>query len=241
MPVATDQILMITAKMLNVNGVESDGSQNSFVFQFPPTSEGAVAAVKAFYNDNTHGVGKLISAGIRRDVGGLVIETYDITGKLDGAPHGSPISVDASTSLAFASAANGDLPEEVSMCCSYQADLSGTLTVGPTTTMPSTEEAIDQGAPATHSGRSRPQSSLRGRIYIGPLGIQSLAVTGKVDPVSALLVGNAAKQLRDTAIGWCVWSRRTASVHNVVRGWVDTDFTSHRSRVNKARTKLLWT
>src|SRR3954452_14530677 len=57
-------------------------------------------------------IGELLSIGLSRTAGAVAIKLYDITGHLDGSPHGSPRTIGSFT-LPTANATGVAVPEEV--------------------------------------------------------------------------------------------------------------------------------
>jgi hypothetical protein len=234
-------VYLMRATLPNISGMARDEVVNDFVFNAPSTPEAAVLAVKDFYNvaggGATNAVGAWLGSSLSRTTP-FTISTYDITAHLNGSPHGSPISVDPFTLISNSAAPS--LPDQIAVVLSYHAAYGGALETGPSGAIPTDASAIRQGAPATHTGRTRPKSSLRGRLYVGPL-VQ--AAENGVGQVSVTCGGDMAKQavtLMTAALGWCVWSRRTASVHNIIGGWTDWDFGVQRRRNVLPRQKVPW-
>ena len=120
-----------------------------------------------------------------------------------------------------------------------RADYGSTIEHGPTSTsIPSSDAAQDQGAPATHTGKTRPRASLRGRVFIGPLTAGVPDSNGHVTASAATVVQDAFDDLvgalsalaNSTTI--VVWSRATASVAAVTWRIVPPIFGSQRRRVD---------
>ena len=65
-------------------------------------------------------LGSLLGREISRDAGACSIKLYDITGNLDGSPHGSPYDVTTFTMPAASSVVG--LPSEVALCCTFEAN-----------------------------------------------------------------------------------------------------------------------
>jgi hypothetical protein len=234
---------LIRATYPNVSGMAADEFVNSFAFHAPVSNATAVAAVKSFYDDTAAGG---TGTPLHHWLGGLVsrttpgiIQCYDITGHLDGSPHGSPI---LTVPLALPDAVPAQsLPEQLAVVISYHADYAGAIEAGPAGPIPTDDFAQDEGAPATHTGRTRPRGSLRGRIFFGPVGVLSINALGSASADIVATTQAAAHTLMSTGLGWAVWSRRTSSMHNIVGGWVDNELGVVRGRREKAQSKTPWT
>jgi len=233
----------------NRSNLPKDAAVNNWVFSSDDLSATTIGAIEArlvlFYSQ----IASHMSPCLSTATGAWVIQLYDITGSgLTGAPHGSPYATDA-LELVSAVDSGNPIPNEVAICMGFfDAGITGLFEHGTTSTEPSTEAAIDQGAPATHSGVSHPRARHRGRLYLGPLGSSSLEPDANGNPmVNHTVVGQfvgAAQVLRDTAPGtthvqWCVWSRRNATALPVVHGWVDNRLASVRRRQPVATSRAL--
>lgn len=234
-------VTLVRVTLPNINGLTSDEVVNDFVFNAPSSDAAAVTAVKAFYNAVPDGfttsLDTYISGTISRTVLST-IQTYDLTGHLDGSPHGSPTSLTTMT-LAATGVANA-LPDQLALVLSYHADYGTAFETGPTGAEPTDARARKEGAPATHTGKSRPKSSLRGRLYIGPLNLNGINAAGHLSASTGGIAAEAGQALMTAALGWCVWSRRLAAVHNIVGGWRDEELGVQRRRKEKAPIKTPW-
>lgn len=235
-------VYLLKVTFPNVSGIVADESVNDFVFNAPSTPEAAGVAVMAFYNAAHGGADPLagnLGAELSRAASVASIDTYDITSHLDGSPHGSPLFTTMFT--LGAAGVSTSLPAQVAMGLSYNADFGTTLEHGPTATRPSDHAAIREGAPATHTVKTRPKASLRGRLYLGPCISQVIDSEGNLSTPAKNTLNKSAKFLRDAALGWAVWSRVNHDVHNVVGGWVNDELTIQRRRRLHAPTKSSWT
>ena len=235
-----------------VSGQPKDTVINDFAFLDATTLLVAEAYIEAFYNDpnvtNNRKVAEFISQTITRAVLGCRVDLYllDSPGKLAGTtPLGSPVlSVPWTLGAGNGTAA---LPSEIALVTSFHADLTGVLEHGAfSTTIPSSEAAIDQGAPAVHGGIIRPRARRRGRLYIGPL--QGAALTTDIAtegrPVAAFVTAlkESSERLRHTAFATCgVWSRRDAAVLTAVGGYTDREFDTQRRRGHEGTSPSSWT
>lgn len=234
-----------------VDGVVKDAVMNTFAFVDATSLALAAAAVIGFYNNtqatNARKVREFISGTISRAalIAHVDIYNLDTAGKLLGtAPLGSPV-----LSVPFtlgADTGTSALPSEVAIACSFAASMGTRIEKGPVdASIPSTEAAIDQGAPAVHSGLDHMRARRRGRVYIGPLNeaAMTLNVTTENRPVAALLtvLSEASKQLRDDAVtDWGVWSRRDGAVVSVVSGFIDNAFDTIRKRGQGPTARTVW-
>jgi hypothetical protein len=80
-----------------------------------PTITGTASALTTFYNDIQAGISsRIVRAGTPH-----IIKFYDITGLLNGAPHGSPYAM---TAWGIGSGPSGsDLPDEVAIALRLEA------------------------------------------------------------------------------------------------------------------------
>jgi hypothetical protein len=230
----------------NKSGIPKDDSVNDWVFDGPThvatdfISAGS-DALSAFY----HTLGAFWGNGVKRTAPSFEIQVYDISGHLDGSPHGSPVETFVDPTGFTAPAANG-MPNECAVVLSFTSTFYAlALEHGPTATLPSTDAAVDQGAPVTHTGKTRPRARHRGRVYLGPLTVQPVTpdLNGNA-VVSDAFIGDiiAAWTTMNTstiAAGWrqSVWSRRDAAIYPVAGGWVDNRFDSQRRRQTAATVR----
>ena len=234
-----------------LTGLPKDTVINDFAFPDVPAAGGAAIDIISFYNDpnitNNRKVAEFISQTISRVALACRIDVYplDTPGKLAGtSPLGSPVA-SAPWTLG---PGNGTaaLPSEIAIVTSFHADLLNVLEHGPVSAnLPSSEAAIDQGAPAVHSGVTRPRARRRGRIYIGPLQGAALTtdITTEGRPVAALITAlkESSARLQASVISdWGVWSRRDAAVRSVVGGFIDNALDTKRRRGQAALTRSVW-
>jgi hypothetical protein len=220
------QILAV-AILPKKSGLPVDAVQNSFAFTSataPITTAEQIAitdAVIAFYNTNgslavpvAHWLSESMDTGVSK----AKVELYDLTGHLDGSPHGSPIRT---TLFTLAAVGAGSLPDEMSVCLSYHSDF---------------------GTDVEEAGVTRPKARDRGRIYVGPLAgnVTSQDATTKevfVTPnVRTTLLDGAAALIAATP-SWCVWSRASAALKPVTGAFVDNAFDVQRRRGQKATVR----
>jgi hypothetical protein len=230
---------LVTVHIPNFDGVSKDQCQQSWVVMQDNTDEASQprwnVRLEAFYNALT----PYLSG--HADWAHARFDWYLLAGHMDGSAHGSP---NASYNIALtAPSATTGLPAGVAACLSYwSAGKDADAVTGPTGTIPTDARAVHEGAPATHSGHTRPQSRDRGRLYVGPLGPAALedgtGTTGETR-ISASLrstLAAAAEALITSATGaavneiWSQWSRRNNMVSPVTGGRVGNAFSYQRKR-----------
>lgn len=233
-------------------GLPADSIVNDFVFEFtggtinPPADyPNVVQGVSDFFRHvqaGGHAVGEYISDYVDRAV------THQIDVYTIGTHLGSPVWSAPWLGPVTAAPANA-LPAECAGVLSFHADLTGVLEVGPTVSdIPTDEDAIDQGAPATHTGQSKPRARRRGRLYVGPLtnvALQSITPPYMLDSTFLQTLREAAGYLASSLGGanwaWSVWSRRDQTTYPVVGGWTDDAPDTQRRRGPKASARVLYT
>ena len=234
-------IWLIRTVLPDIDGVAADEVVNDMVFSTEATAAAVSSLVADFWNLPV-AAGSSVSSfiGASRSRVPLVphIDAYDITGHLDGSPHGSPVNLLPMDLVAAGTA--GQLPQQVAITLALHAAFGSVLEHGPTEARPSDEGAIDEGAPATHPAVTRPKSTLRGRIYIGPVTGQAIGNDGLLAAGFLQTLSQAATRLREADNGWSVWSRSTAAVHPIVGGWIDRNPTVVRRRRPKTTVTVAW-
>jgi hypothetical protein len=183
--------------------------------------EALIAFFNTSQNGATHTIASYLSADLSVAANASNVSWYDITAHLDGSNAGGPIR---STNFTLAGPGSASaLPPAACAVLAYRRDYSGDIEHGPTATIPSSEGAIDQGAPATHSGATRPRARDRGRVHIGPLNYGAIGANGGAAGAAFVTdLGKAFDYLAQThnfGLGaqWNLvqWSRRNASVNPV--------------------------
>lgn len=200
--------------------IPKDAVQNQFAFSFAGTPGESdfttlTTYISSFYDECTGPSSSWLAACIATGTAAHDIEYFDLTGHLDGSPHGVPIITQHFTITN--SNTTFSLPNEVAVCLSFRAAYGSDVEFG--------------------GGGTRPRSSDRGRVFIGPLGDVSLPATSTKearvweDFREAVVAG--AEVLIDAAADdwtWCVWSRTDEALKPVVAGWVDDAFDTQRRR-----------
>lgn len=227
---------LITVTIPSRTGIARDSVVNNFVVATPdnvsPDFDATRDALAAFYNDSYEAgidsIASRLSSVLSRTVDAVALKFYNLTGHLDGSPHGSPVA-ERFLTLDAAQAGHNNLPGEAALVVSLEADMTGALEEGPLDT--------------------RPKQRRRGRVYLGPLNDFARSqdgTTGLVQVNASFLqqVGKAADALKDTLAGiavplqpWAIWSRTDAVVRNVVRVKVDNEIDTQRRRGARATVR----
>lgn len=199
-----------------------------------------------FYNlaDGSLGgetLSNFMSNVIDRGADKVKLNFYDVSGALGGGPVGSPAFISTGTlGGGFTGGSHANMPSAVAAIVSFHSDLTGVSEVGPIdAAIPTPEAAQDMGAPATHSGHTKPKARRRGRIYVGPLLIDCAATSAGdvfVDiNFQNILLNAASGLLAELNTGeWCVWSKRDAAFRAVTGGFISNGFATVRKRQAKA-------
>lgn len=188
------------------------------------------SALTDFYNGtDTGGTGLTVASFISPTMSRTqpaIFKHYDLDGHLGGGPLGSPVRVQP---MALLGAGNGGLglPSEVACCLSYHSDYGADVEFGP-------------------GGATRPKSRDRGRVFIGPLS-NSQTIAQEATSLRPYVSDNlrntiiaAARRLASFSglpAAWVVWSRKSASVHNVIGVSVDDAFDTQRRRGERANVR----
>lgn len=235
-------VLAVTT-LAPVSGFPEDAIVNNFAFSVP-TLTGTVCdslkdAIRRFYDvtgtSQAAAVSAYMSRMIRRDATTPhVIDFYDISGHLDGSPHGSPVFsrafdiVTTNTSV--------PLPSEVSLALT----LRGT---GWSTALVETADGSDPGTEL-----DRPRSRKTGKIYVGPFTTSALAAAAtpyQGRPDSGLIndLAYAGKHLAEKVAAdtsgarWCIWSRSDEFLYTITDVQVDDAWDTQRRRGPDATTR----
>lgn len=163
-----------------------------------------------------------LGPSISRGAGTGVVQVYNITGHLDGTPHGSPVATVAFTPSTLA--AGTQLPEGVCANVGLVANYGSDVEFGPSAAIPTPPDIIaDFAAAATHVGRTRLRQRDRGRFSFGPLATNAIAqetttnrckLSTQIQGDIQLAVGKLLVQpvLTSSTAQLGVWSRRNVSV-----------------------------
>jgi len=234
------QNIKAVVKMHKLSGIPRDDVVNDWYFHWdngaadPATADYDVVknALAAFYSTvgtgMVHAVGEYISEAINRGIGPDV-EIYTIPPTR--GPLGAPVYT---SSFALAAAGTGTpLPSEMAICLSYRSDYSTDVEFG--------------------AGGTRPRSSHRGRVYIGPLegtlisledGTTHEVTVGSTPQtdiaMSARLAFSAASPgtiFPSTHWTWGQFSRTHWLRQLVTTCWVDNEFDVQRRRGLRPTTR----
>lgn len=168
-----------------------------------------------------------MGAQLSRAADACQVKLYDLTGHLDGSPHGSPFFI-APMTLAAADNAQG-LPEEVAYCVTLEAQNRGLQRV----------EVPDGADPDAKP--DRPRQRYTGRVYVGPLSssVNAQDGSGMTRPSALLQTGSRSVFSRfvsevDTDSGGLlsvgVWSRKNHAIRGVDTIRTDDAFDTQRRR-----------
>lgn len=243
---------LAVATLPHLDGYARDDVKISSAWLSDNDSPSAVAArVAAFFTatqTTTKSVGGYIGGTRTRTASGCYVQVFDITGKLDGTPHGSAV-LTAPFTLPADTGSYG-LPSEVAACVSLRANTyTSALETGAESAIPTPARAQAMGAPATHLGRIRPRARLRGRMFIGPLNDLTMNSSDsdkrpKLNDTFRSTLGLAAQALAaqtDPHAQLHVWSRRNEDMHFVSTVLVDDAFDIQRRRGEKYVNRTSWT
>jgi len=188
-------------------------------------------ALTRFYGSPPSGDGDAIGAYLSR---AIMDEPDPVINFYDANAVGSPIGVGSILGYAPSGTAVS-LPNEVALCLSFFADMTG---------------AVEEGPVDISTGKkTRPKSRRRGRIYIGPLTASALIGStstnpGRPDPTFTDIVRDAASRLMHDPDGdrpgttWCIHSRRDDVFRPVIGGFVDDEFDTQRRRQPVSTSRL---
>ena len=233
-------VIQLVARLAPASGVPSDTVEN--VIHVGSSLGGSVVgdidemcqAFRDFYIATapgaTNDLGTFIGDSVSRAANACSILAYftpDLTGQ---TPFGSPV-----TSLNFTmstAAVPTPLPEEVSACISYNADL--------------TNVPVTENNPTPPPAIIRPQQRRRGRLYFGPLqGTAGSEVNNIFRPTTVfrtdlgLAFAKMAQDMLAIAVDYalCVWSKADGATYPVIGGYVDDAWDTQRRRGPEATVR----
>lgn len=198
------------------------------------TSDAKEASILSALADFYVGMGGIFSSAVSRAANACTLKLYDITGHLDGTPHGSPIQLGAFGMPA--PAAGIDFPSEVAIAVT----LEGTHRA---------DSAVEVGTPPV-----RPKQRHTGRVYLGPLRDTISDHGSPCRPAAASMtsIRTAVDTLDNAlrAIGTIgllpmyslgVWSRKNATIYPLANVSTDNAFDTQRRRgeASTARTRTV--
>lgn len=229
-------VIKAVAVFPHLSGIPADDDENTFVFQSGAVDAATAAAqietaqlVQHFYNsaNPNHPIAWYMSSILDRTAGAAHVDYYDITGHLDGSAAGSPVEVDGFT-LGTGDPASFNLPAQCAAVVTEYAAGRAAAPVGSVT---------------------RPKQRLTGRVYIGPLRVNTLGyileetylkdtfITDMATAAGRLVAESAAM---GTPALWSVWSRANAAVVDIVGGAIDNRVDTQRRRQVAASSRLAW-
>jgi hypothetical protein len=209
--------------VVNTFAIATDGSVQA-------SAPGIVNALEAFYNTDRNGggssVASFLSARRSRVADACTIDVYDITGKLDGSPHGPPVAGD--TFDLNGPSNQGMLPSEVAMVGTILGNSRNVVSV----------EVPDDADPAPFNdpdtARDRPMQRRTGRVYIGDLNPNASDNLGRPHPglrVSILsAIAGLSGDLEVAGSSLAVWSRKNRAMYVANGAFVDDAFDTQRRR-----------
>jgi hypothetical protein len=212
--------------------------------------------IQNFFNTpaagQTNPLANYISGDVSRDALACLITYTDVTAHLDGSNAGGPIATVPWTLSAATSTVS--LPAQCAAVCSYRAAYGTDIEHGVSGPLPTPDRAVDEGAPATHIGTSRPRASDRGRFYLGPLNLETLAsnfnagdnVAGVLAPAFVSDLTHALTALVSTQqpvqpdqFNLVVWSRKNAIVKQIAYIALDAALAVIRKRADTVINRVL--
>lgn len=228
--------LLAVVNLERTTGAAEDRVSNGFAFSMPSgvgaTEYAAIAqAVSDFYNVAAPTASSALAAWMSEELSRVAsvgtTKIYDITGHLDGSPHGPPIH---SVTFTLGGAGVGTpMPGECAVACTLRG----------TAWQEQSIEIPDESDPGI--ARDRPRARHTGKLYLGPwqtTAIQEVAspTLSRVNPTLVDDVLKAAHELADDARAiaaggrWCIWSRADQFLYTVTHVQVDTEWDTQRRR-----------
>lgn len=230
--------VLVVAEMPMRSGLPKDKVVNTFaIAEAGPgitgrDHEGQIAAAIIDFYTLTHAtlgvpLGAALTPALSRVTDACSVKLYDITGHLDGSPHGSPFFVQPFT-LPAASSAQAE-PEEVAYCLTLEAKDRADQRV----------EVPDGADPDAKP--DRPRQRYTGRLYLGPFcdGYKFTDAQGMCRPNNPLQGGVRAIGVRLSvaidAIGpdqasLGVWSRKDRAIRGIDTVRTDDAWDTQRRR-----------
>jgi hypothetical protein len=176
-------------------------------------------------------IGFYLSASVDRATNHAAVTVYDITGHLDGSPHGSPVAMQNFT-IPVGSGSAQAFPEGCAAALSFRGDYGTDVEFG--------------GSPP---GRTRPRARDRNRVYIGPLSsvcAQKDATTGRcewsstfvTDALAALFSLSGTHTAGGDAWNFRVWSKKDAALKLPTESWMDNRVDYQRRRSDEGGVRV---
>lgn len=208
--------ILVTCKLAAVSGIPEDDVTTDWAFNAASLDEAdllvILAAIEDWWNvGNTSGnsMANYISDVVSRSADSAEFAVYDLTGHLDGSPHGSPILTLPWTPGGAAGTAGASFPSEVAI--RHTVNAAGFNLVP--------EQAPN---PAPPPATIRPRARYRGGFFVGPLMRTCATFAAEEEPrVSGAYRGDAADawdRLLSTAGGsdFGIWSRADEVIRPVL-------------------------
>jgi hypothetical protein len=163
---------------------------------------------------------------VDRSASSAMIKAYDISGHLNGTPHGPPVATQSFTPTA-AITGGTDPPEGVAIVITLQAPY---------------------GSDDEFLGGTRPRARDRGRIYFGPItagGVGKESSTGR-SVIPLPITTDLLLTFRKMAVGYtigaiqyalCVWSRKSALLKPLSVLWCDDRPDYQRRRADQGASR----
>lgn len=236
-------VLRLVANLPHLSGLPEDNFQNVWHAEVAGSDPAgaditdACSAVAHFYDTDVGAmadtIGSRMSEVIDRGAGACSVTAYfsnDLTGV---TPFGSPIG--AVTFTLPAAISSNQIPEEVAIVVSMNGDL--------------TDVPVTAANPSPPPAIIRPQQRRRGRIFVGPLGLNAGEETAsRFQPAAGFRtdLGLAVKAtyneiVANTPYVLAVWSKADAATYPIVAGYVDNAWDTQRRRGLDASTRTTFT
>lgn len=243
----------------HLSGLPKDTDEVTFAFVSEDADGTTLAGhletaqvLQHFWNsaNTSHPIAWYLSSILDRTAGVARVDYYDVTAHLDGSAAGPPV-VSAPFTLGAGDAGSFNLPaEDAAVITLYGANRHAAPVTGPVSSIPTPHRAQVEGAPPTHSGRTRPKQSRTGRLYIGPLRTNALGYILEETYLKDTFVadlgvasGRLVSETEAISTGsptWGVWSRKLGNVDTIVGGRIDNAVDTQRRRGVESTTRLAW-
>lgn len=226
--------VLITATFQGSTGLAHDRYVNTFAVANIDVEDAGIRletfdALVDFYNvvsaNGDNALGSYLSNAVSRAANDSVLRMYDLTGDLDGTPHGAP--VDEAPFTLVAAQTENLLPHEVAMVLTLEA-------VGRAQAPVEVPDGADPGG-----APDRPMQRRTGRIFVGPLADVALNPDdGRPAVGFAFDLRESARDLATSLLavdpanesGWSVWSRADELLALVFSVSTDNAFDTQRRR-----------
>lgn len=233
-------IIRADVAIAGASNLPEDESHNVFHFDVtgPTPDSGEIAdmaeALTLFYIGNDGGAVNALTTWYSTESVDVtpspIIRFYELPAV--PGPVGSPIA--EANVLGFTASSADALPHEVALALTFHADLTGI------------PESVPGGVVGPE-GDTHPRARRRGRIYLGPLNVNTVdGTSGRPSASFRTSVAAAGVRLRDNldlqtgGIQWVVFSPTDWVARPVVNGWVDNAFDTQRRRGVAASSRTTW-